>query len=171
MTRQRSKSTWCIVLLQMTTVLLVAGAIALLVNHLRSDRLPLVADWSPKAKLTLSSGDTLMISLEDAEEHFLNHTALFLDARPHDLYQLGHIQGARSLPWEELDAGFAAAMSGVPSDTLIIAYCDGEGCGLSKELAEALLGKGYGNVRVLSNGWTLWQEQRLPVAKGELSGE
>jgi 3-mercaptopyruvate sulfurtransferase SseA len=27
----------------------------------------------------------------------------------------------------------------------------------------ALLAKGYTNVRVLVNGWTLWQEKRLPV--------
>lgn len=170
MARHQSARTWTTAIRQMALMFLVAGALGLLVNHLRPDRLPLVADWSPKAQLALDSGDNLMISIQDTEEHFLNHQALFLDARPSHAYQLGHIQGARSLPWEEFAARLTEVMEGVPNDALIITYCDGEACGLSRELAVALLGKGYSKVRVLVNGWTLWQDHKLPITPGSESG-
>nr|WP_281797069.1 rhodanese-like domain-containing protein [Desulforhabdus amnigena] len=48
----------------------------------------------------------------------------------------------------------------------MVTYCDGKSSALSKELAMALLGKGYTNVRMLMNGWTLWQARSLPVEMG-----
>lgn len=144
-------------------LLLPASVIALSVNQLRPGRLPLVAGWSPEAQLKLDSGDSLMISVDDAEALFFAQAAVFLDARSHNVFAKGHIQGAYSLPWDEFDERFAAAMGDVALETPIITYCDGESCGLSKELAMVLLGKGYTNVRVLVNGWTLWQERTLPV--------
>jgi 3-mercaptopyruvate sulfurtransferase SseA len=55
----------------------------------------------------------------------------------------------------------------VPPDSLIIAYCDGESCTLSKELAFELAARGYSHVRVLVNGWSVWQDANLPVEAGE----
>jgi 3-mercaptopyruvate sulfurtransferase SseA len=54
-------------------------------------------------------------------------------------------------------------VEGLPFDTPIIVYCDGVSCGLSKELALALLDKGHANFRVLVNGWTLWENRKLPI--------
>jgi len=142
---------------------MLASIIALFVNQFRPDRLPLVADWSPEAQLELDSGDSLMISAVDAEALFLAQIAVFLDARSQDLFAEGHIQGAHSLPWDDFDQRFAAVMAAIPRETPIVTYCDGESCGLSKELATALIGKGYTNARVLVNGWTLWQEKNLPI--------
>jgi rhodanese-related sulfurtransferase len=140
--------------------------LGLSVNQLRPGRLPLVANWSPEAQLTLESGDTLAISLEQAEELFVTQLAIFLDARSPEVYAEGHIQGAVSLPWEQFESRFGDTMADTPQDTMIITYCDGETCNLSKELALALIGKGYTNVRVLVNGWTLWEERNLPVESG-----
>jgi rhodanese-related sulfurtransferase len=92
---------------------------------------------------------------------------LFLDARSPDLYREGHIQGARNLPWESFDDFFDPVMKDVPRDAFIVAYCDGEGCSLSEEVAKDLLSIGYENVRVLFNGWTRWTEAGLPVEKGD----
>jgi hypothetical protein len=50
--------------------------------------------------------------------------------------------------------------------TTIVAYCDGEFCELSRELAAQLKGMGLQDVRVLKNGWTLWRDQGLPTAAG-----
>jgi len=49
-------------------------------------------------------------------------------------------------------------------DTLVT-YCDGEDCALSHDLAMFLKDLGYGDVRVLVNGWTVWQDAGLPVQK------
>jgi 3-mercaptopyruvate sulfurtransferase SseA len=45
----------------------------------------------------------------------------------------------------------------------IITYCDGESCELSHELALFLKEMGFANVRVLVNGWTVWQQAGLPT--------
>ena len=67
------------------------------------------------------------------------------------------------MPWEDFAARFEEATADMAPDAVIITYCDEESCSLSKDLTFALLGKGFINVRVLVNGWTLWQEANLPV--------
>jgi rhodanese-related sulfurtransferase len=160
------EQTWIRVIWQGGAILLLAAAIGLSVNQLRPAKLPLVADWSPLAQLTMESGDTLEVSLDQAEELFHEQVAVFLDARSPELYAEGHIQGAFNLPWDEFESRFAEAMVDIPTETLIITYCDGETCNLSKELALALFDKGYANAHVLVNGWTVWQERNLPVETG-----
>jgi len=151
---------------QAGAVVLLAVTIGVLVNQIRSDRLTLVADWSPEARLTLESGESMMISLEEARESFFSQKVVFLDARPPELYQEGHIQSARNLPWEAVEEYFDAIMTNIPQDSLIITYCNGVNCSLSKDLALELFYRGYENVRVLVNGWSLWVEHQLPVSKG-----
>jgi rhodanese-related sulfurtransferase len=154
------------VLWQGVVILLLACVIGLAVNQVRPGGLALVADWSPKAQLTTDSGISLEIPLEDTEALFFARMALFLDARSPELFTEGHIQGAVNLPWDAFDAIFPRVMAGVPHDTTIVTYCDGDTCGLSKDLALALLQEGYFNVRVLVNGWTRWQQSNLPVEIG-----
>ena len=154
------------VIWQSGVIVLVAIAVGLLVNQVRSGRLALVADWSPKAQLATDSGINLEIPLEDAQALAFPRMALFLDARSMEQYAEGHIQWAMNLPWDEFEKHFAQVMDGVPEDTTIVTYCDGETCSLSKDLAFALLQKGYFNVRVLVNGWTLWQQSGLPITAG-----
>jgi rhodanese-related sulfurtransferase len=149
-------------------IVLVAIAVGLLVNQVRPARLALVADWSPKTRLTTGAGISLEVPLEAAEALFFARMALFLDARSPELYAEGHIQGAVNLPWDAFEATFPQVMAGVPHDTTVVTYCDGETCGLSKDLAFALLQQGYFNVRVLVNGWTLWQQSNLPVENSEV---
>jgi rhodanese-related sulfurtransferase len=151
------------ILWQMVAIILLAAATGLMVNQFRSERLPLVGDWSMRAQLTLNSGDTLLITLDEARTLFFSGEAAFIDARPDEYYRSGHIQGARNLPWEDFAARFEEATADMAPDAVIITYCDEESCSLSKDLAFALLGKGFINVRVLVNGWTLWQEANQPV--------
>lgn len=151
---------------QAGSILLMAVVLALGVNQLRPGRLPLVADWSTEARLQLSDGETLAVSPEEAEALFFSQTAVILDARSPDLFAEGHIQGALNLPPEELEKGLDTFLAEIPPESMIITYCDGETCNLSKELALALLERGYRNARVLVNGWTVWQERGLPTEIG-----
>jgi rhodanese-related sulfurtransferase len=157
---------WLEVMWQGGAILLLASVTALSVNQLRPGRLPLVADWSPKAQLTTDSGINLEIPLEEAEALFFARVALFVDARSPEQYTAGHIQGALNLPWDAFEAIFPQVMASVPHNTTIVTYCDGETCGLSKDLAFTLLQEGYFNVRVLVNGWTVWQQNNMPVETG-----
>jgi rhodanese-related sulfurtransferase len=160
----RRNGRWSQGIWQGAVILVLAAAVGLLVNQLRPGRLPLVSDWSMKAQVASSGlGAEAVIALEDAEVLFFSGTGVFIDARPEESYNQGHIAGARSLPWEEVETAYPRALEGVPKDARIVTYCDGESCGLSKELALNLLQKGYTHVRVLVNGWTGWLQSGLPV--------
>jgi len=153
--------------------IIVMAALALGVggNSLRPDRIPLVSDWSMEAQLAAARpDDTMVISLEEAQAIFDSPGVVFVDARPEKFYRMGHIEGAIGLPWDDLDVRFEEAMGEVPRDTLVITYCDGEQCSLSKDLALALLGKGFANVRVLLNGWSVWNEAGLPTTESNEDG-
>jgi len=156
---------------QTGSIVLLAVILAVLVNQIRSDRLPLVADWSPEARMTLESGESMVISIEEARELCSPKKAIFLDARSSELYEYGHILCARNLPWNAVDEHFDTVMADIHQDALLIAYCDGESCAESKDLALDLFYRGYKNIRVLVNGWSLWVEHKLPVEKGPWPGE
>ena len=155
---------------QAGAMVLLAVTMGVLVNQIRSDRLPLVADWSAEARLTLESGESMVISLEEARELCSSRRSTFLDARSSEIYEQGHILCALNLPWEGVEEYFDAVMTDIPQDSLIITYCDGVSCELSKDLALELFYRGYDKVRVLVNGWTLWKENQFPVKKGPHPG-
>lgn len=151
---------------QALAIFLLSAVVALIVNQLRPHKLPWIGDWTLESQLALDSGDNLAISLAEAESFFYAEAALFLDARSALDFADGHIEGARSLPWEQFEALADEVLREVGPETIIITYCDGNSCNLSKELALALMDRGYVNVRVLVNGWTVWQERSLPTATG-----
>lgn len=77
----------------------------------------------------------MMISLAEAEKKFADKMAVFMDARSTQEFEAGHIQGAVSLPWHGVEQHFMGIAERIPQDRLIITYCDGESCALSKDLA------------------------------------
>lgn len=151
---------------QLAALAALSALTALAVNALRSERLPLIGDYSPAARMTTASGERIDISLEEAEKLFYTHAAVFLDARPAEDYARGHIQGARSLPWHDADRAFLEATGDLDFAAPIVTYCDGESCELSHDLALFLRNAGFENVRVLVNGWTVWLAAGLPVETG-----
>jgi len=154
---------------QTGAIVLLAVTLGVLTNLIRPNQLPLVADWSPEAQIAEESRHNMLISIEEARESFFSQKVVFLDARSPELYQASHIQGARNLPWEAVDKYSDAVMADIPQDALIITYCDGESCSLSKDLALDLFYRGYENVRVLVNGWSLWVEHHLPIDRGSVT--
>jgi len=141
-----------------------AAAVSLGVNYFRRDGLPLVGVRSSEA---LSRGTKTalenVISIEEARALFLTNGAVFIDARPAEVYRLGHIQGALNLPPDDFEQLLPGIREQIPPDSLIITYCDGESCSLSKEVALELSARGYSNVEVLVNGLSVWQDAGLPT--------
>ena len=155
--RAAKRAFWQVPALVMITLLIAVG-----VNHWRSDGIPLVGDWSLQARDSDTAGNSMVIDLAQAEQQFLKDEVLFLDARPANQYAEGHIQGALSLPWQDVHRYFDTVIEHLEEGKIIITYCDGEHCELSHELALFLKDMGFENVRVLINGWTLWREAGLP---------
>ena len=83
---------------QGAAIVLLATAIGLLVNQIRPGRLTLVPDWSQEVELAPESGECMVIFFDEAQDLFWSGAAVFLDARSSELYQQGHIPGARNLP-------------------------------------------------------------------------
>lgn len=151
---------------QALALVVIAGLIAFAVNALRPEGISLVGDWSPESRVLDDTGKSLVIPLEQARKMFEHDRALFIDARPRNEYAQGHIQGALSLPWQELDHYLPEIAEHLETDKIIVAYCDGETCDLSHLLALFFKDMGFEDVRVLVNGWSIWQEAGLPTQNG-----
>lgn len=148
---------------QAPLLIALAGMIAMGVNQWRSDGIALVGDWSPEARFADVSGDSLIVDLAEASRLFREDAAIFVDARLESQYAEGHIQGALNIPWQDVDRYFVETADRLGSVPTVITYCDGESCDLSHELALFLQKMGIADVRVLVNGWTVWQQAGLPI--------
>jgi rhodanese-related sulfurtransferase len=147
-------------------ILIISFAAGLVFNWFRPDRLSLVSDWTVEGQLKARFGEKAVISFEEARQAFISKNGVFLDARPANEFQAGHIQGARNIPVDAFDRHFGKATADLSLDSVLITYCDGEACTLSIKLAKKLKEMGYENIRILVNGWSLWRKHHLPEAEG-----
>jgi rhodanese-related sulfurtransferase len=77
--------------------------------------------------------------------------AVLVDVRPADEFESGHIQGARSIPLDELER----RMDELPGDAEVVAYCRGPFCAYANEAVRRLQAEGR-SARRLSDGWPEW---------------
>jgi len=166
-----SKNNWFRAAWQIPALVILSTVAALAVNAVRTDRLPLIGDFSVAARMTTATGERMDIALEDAEKLYFTHAAVFIDARSAEEYTQGHIRDARSLPWQDADLNFMTVTADLELTTAIVTYCDGETCELSHDLALFLRDAGFTDTRVLINGWTVWQQAGLPVGTGPPLGK
>jgi len=145
-------------------ILVLAVLCGLGVNLVRPDGLPMVQ--AQGSAVTLPSDET-DIAIKDALLLFASRRALFLDARSGFEFADGHIQGAVNIPVDDFERIFPGIEKDLAGKDAVITYCDGERCPLSGELAEKLTSRGVKNVYVLKNGWSVWNNERLPVEKGQ----
>ncbi len=78
--------------------------------------------------------------------------AVLVDVRPRKEYEAGHIDGARSIPLDELEQRLAE----LPADREVIAYCRGPFCAYAHEAVRLLRADGRA-ARRLSEGWPEWR--------------
>ena len=80
---------------------------------------------------------------------------VLVDVRPEDEFAAGHIEGARSLPLEELERRLAE----LPADREVVAYCRGPFCAYAHEAVRKLRAAGH-EARRLDDGWPEWRLSR-----------
>lgn len=148
---------------QILVILFIAVFLGLGFNQLRSERLPIVFAWSDSHKGRQELNNVATISIDEAARLYKTNNAFFLDARPADLYNKGHIKGAINLPWDNVEEQCFNVIDNIPPDKIIITYCDGPTCHLCDFLADFLKELGYEHARSLVNGWTVWNQHNLPV--------
>ena len=154
------------IIFQVFALLIMAFMAGLGTNFIRSAPLPLVQDWSVKARLTTSDGDTMALDLNQAMALYKNSQATFVDARDALNFHRGHIKNALNLPWHNVQEQFMDVVPRIDPDLLIITYCDGETCNLSHDLAFFLKEMGF-KVKVMTGGWEAWIKANMPVTAEE----
>ena len=96
--------------------------------------------------------DVQVIGREELRERLARGDAILIDVRPEEEYAAGHIDGARSIPVEELDQRLAE----LPADREIVAYCRGPFCAYANEAVRRLQAEGR-SARRLREGWPEWR--------------
>jgi rhodanese-related sulfurtransferase len=100
--------------------------------------------------------------------------ALFLDARRTEIFQEGHIPGARSYSvWEadvddKVNALYEERSDPAEQNKPIVIYCSGGACEDSHMLSQKLWGLQFNNVYVYKDGFPDWQKRGLPVRTGAI---
>jgi len=156
-----------------TAILFIAGCLAFGFNALREHSLPLpgttkAVNHSPAA-INESDGSNAIgeLSIEEAVRLFEEGAVLFVDARSEADYRAGHIKGAVNIPDLDFENHIGSFLEKTAAETVLITYCEGDSCTLSKSLADKLSLAGFENVFHLKNGWGQWKERGLPTARGE----
>ena len=124
-----------------------------------------------------------VISANNLRELQLKKTKIIIyDARDKISYDQGHIQGA-VLPLDtdyyrelalfqsgvipkgpDADKALGVAMKKVPKNARIVTYCNAN-CGASKVLQLKLVNLGFTDVRVMAEGYQVWESKGYPVVK------
>jgi rhodanese-related sulfurtransferase len=84
---------------------------------------------------------------------------VLVDVRPSEEFEAGHIEGARSVPLDELEDRLA----GLPPDREVVAYCRGPLCAYAHEAVRQLRAAGR-DARRLEEGWPEWRLANRPRA-------
>jgi rhodanese-related sulfurtransferase/predicted transcriptional regulator len=100
------------------------------------------------------------ISREELVKRLRGNDVVLVDVRPSEEFDAAHIDGAVSIPLDELDE----RLSELPADSEIVAYCRGTLCAYAHEAVRRLRAEGR-SARRLEGGWPEWQlaEQAEPT--------
>ena len=156
-----------------TAILFFAGCLAFGFNALREHSLPVLETTKAGNRSSAATNEpdgpnaTGDMSIEEAVRLFEEGAALFVDARSEADYRVGHIKGAVNIPDLDFENHIGPFLEKTAAETVLITYCEGESCALSKNLAKKLSLAGFENVFHLEDGWGQWKERRLPIASGQ----
>jgi rhodanese-related sulfurtransferase len=92
------------------------------------------------------------IGREELIERLRRGDVVLVDVRPAEEFAAGHIDGARSIPLDELRERLAE----LPADREVVAYCRGPFCAYAHEAVRQLRAEGR-TARRLEEGWPEWR--------------
>lgn len=97
-------------------------------------------------------GEVAAISRDELLKRLRHSDVVLIDVRPAEEFDAGHIDGAVSIPLDELDERLAE----LPADSEIVAYCRGALCAYAHEAVRTLRARGR-SARRLEGGWPEWR--------------
>jgi len=96
--------------------------------------------------------DVEVIGPDELTARLRRRDVVLVDVRPPEEFEAGHIDGALSIPLEELER----RLDQLPADTEVVAYCRGPFCAYAHEAVRQLRAAGR-PARRLDGGWPEWQ--------------
>ena len=109
----------------------------------------------------------IYISIKTTKELFDSGQAQFIDARKHKDFLRGHIPYAINMPVSSFSSGWPKEIHSLMKELKAVVYCDGISCDASQIVAKHLVRYGFERVLIVEHGFPGWQEEGLPVEKGE----
>jgi len=155
----------------MALMIVLAAALGLAGNVLNSEGIPLVGNY-PRIEYGADSvivppsaeeGDPPFITLKEAYGLYHDPGTVFLDAREPEDYDLGHILGAISLPFDWFDDHWPDVEPRLAKDADLVIYCSGAECELSLYEGRYLRELGYEKIHIFFGGWSEWQTHGFPT--------
>lgn len=96
--------------------------------------------------------DVDAVGRDELIAHLRKGDVVVVDVRPAEEYESGHIEGARSIPIDELQD----RLGELPADREVVAYCRGPFCAYAHDAVRQLQAAGRRAQR-LEHGWPEWQ--------------
>jgi 3-mercaptopyruvate sulfurtransferase SseA len=139
------------VLIQASLLLLLAVAAATAAYHFHPR--------APSLYLTQEPLKADEVSLKQIMERWKGDV-IWLDARPRDQFEAGHIPGARILNEQEFDNQLLEMLDTLQTTTkTVVIYCGGQKCEASRHVREKLLTMvPVENCFILKGGWPAWKD-------------
>ena len=103
------------------------------------------------------------ISADSAFVHFMMKTAVFIDIRPGEEFDLDHIPDARSIPFHDF---FKRRVIDEVYETVLVLYAFEPMSTRPRLMAQQLRKMGYTCVMFIRNGFSEWLERGFPTERG-----
>jgi rhodanese-related sulfurtransferase len=144
--------------MQALIVLMFSTGLAFTVNALRPQGLPLAMPFPPEYQCPsrAQSGHPVKVAQALNVKMTSREEVVFVDARPRDLFELGHIEGAINVPYSLIEP--------IPKETIrqlkrfrtVIIYCNTKDSEKSSLMAGELAQEGLEGVAYLEGGFLEW---------------
>jgi len=151
---------------QALCVILVSTALAFAVNALRPLPLSLVMPFPPEYRCSTMPRSGLAIKVELAMAMFGRGDVVFVDARPSQAFEKGHIEKARNIPYSFIDPVGEETLRELKRYKAVIVYCNRKDAQVSMSMAGELSEDGVAGVTYLEGGFLGWTN-----AGGKHTGE
>jgi rhodanese-related sulfurtransferase len=106
--------------------------------------------------------DTILnrsVSLSQLQRLIKTKSAVLIDARNPEAYQKSHIPTAINIPFLRM-FDYMSTLITIPTDTLIVIYCEGDNCELSTNLAHAMKDMNFTRIFIYHDGIKGWEEAK-----------
>ena len=141
---------------QALCVIMVSTALAFAVNALRPLPLSLVMPFPPEYRCSTTPQSGLPMRVELALTMFGRGDVVFVDARPSQAFEKGHIEKARHIPYSFIDPVGKETVRELKRYKSVIIYCNRKDAQVSMTMAGELSEEGVAGATYLEGGFLEW---------------